>query len=279
MTTLLLTELFKIAAKPRSYIGFVAITAIVLLIELALWLDGSAYIDFVLQSLEQSFSVQGNILNGNLVAFIILQTLIVQMPLLVALVSGDLVSGEAATGAIRLLLTKPYSRAQVLWAKFGAASIYVFFLILWLGLLALGGGLFLFGGGDLIVLKSDALVILKGSDTLWRFFAAFGAAFLSLLVVATFALMLSCFTDNSIGPIIASMSVIILFTIIGTMEAPLFERITPYLFTTHMIVWRNLFDSTLDYGLILRSMMVLLGHTAVFLGVSFFHFSKKDILS
>ena len=279
MTTLLFSELFKIAAKPRSYIGFVAITAIVLLIELALWLDGSAYIDFILQSLEQSFSVQGNILNGNLVAFIILQTLIVQMPLLVALVSGDLISGEAATGTIRLLLTKPYSRTQVLWAKFGAAGIYVFFLILWLGLLALGAGLFLFGSGDLIVLKSDALVILKGSDTLWRFFAAFGAAFLSLLVVATFALMLSCFTDNSIGPIIASMSVIILFTIIGTMEAPLFERITPYLFTTHMIVWRNLFDSTLDYALILRSMGILLGHTAVFLGVSFFHFSKKDILS
>ena len=277
MGRLLYAELFKIAAKPRSYIGFAAITVIVLLIELAMWLDGQSYLSFILQSLEQSFSVQGTILNGNLVAFIILQTLIVQMPLLVALISGDLISGEAAMGTIRLLMTKPFSRGQILWAKYLAASIYVFLLILWLGLLALGGGLLLFGTGDLIVLKSDALIILKSTDTLWRFLAAFGIAFLSLSVVSTFSLMLSCFTDNSIGPIITSMAVIILFTIIGTLEVPLFDIITPYLFTTHMIVWRNMFDNPLDYNLLIRSTIVLLGHIGLFLGVYFYYFSKKDI--
>lgn len=91
MLKLLHAELLKIVVKPRSYIGFAAITVIVLLIEFALWLDGQSYLQFILQTLEQSFDVQGNILNGNLVAFIILQTLIVQMPLLVALISGDLV--------------------------------------------------------------------------------------------------------------------------------------------------------------------------------------------
>jgi ABC-2 type transport system permease protein len=277
MGTLLRIELFKIATKPRSYIGFAAITVIVLLIELALWLDGRSYLQFILQALEQSFQVQGNLLNGNLVSFIILQTLIVQMPLLVALIAGDLVSGEAASGTIRLLLTQPHSRASILWAKYFAASIYVFLLIFWLGLLALGGGFLLFGAGDLVVLKSDELIILKAADTLWRFMAAFGIAFLSLSVVATFALMLSCYTDNSIGPIIASMAVIILFTIIGTLEVPLFDRIKPFLFTTHMIVWRSMFDQPLDWGAILRSMWVLVFHIALFLGVSFFHFTKKDI--
>ncbi|MBK8043312.1 MAG: ABC transporter permease subunit [Haliscomenobacter sp.] len=277
MGTLLRIELFKIATKPRSYIGFAAITVIVLLIELALWLDGRSYLEFILQALEQSFQVQGNLLNGNLVSFIILQTLIVQMPLLVALIAGDLVSGEAASGTIRLLLTQPHSRASILWAKYFATSIYVFLLIFWLGLLALGGGFLLFGAGDLVVLKSDELIILKAADTLWRFMAAFGIAFLSLSVVATFSLMLSCYTDNSIGPIIASMAVIILFTIIGTLEVPLFDRIKPFLFTTHMIVWRSMFDQPLDWGAILRSMWILVFHIALFLGVSFFHFTKKDI--
>ncbi len=277
MGTLLRIELFKIATKPRSYIGFAAITVIVLLIELALWLDGRSYLEFILQALEQSFQVQGNLLNGNLVSFIILQTLIVQMPLLVALIAGDLVSGEAASGTIRLLLTQPHSRASILWAKYFATSIYVFLLIFWLGLLALGGGFLLFGAGDLVVLKSDELIILKAADTLWRFMAAFGIAFLSLSVVATFSLMLSCYTDNSIGPIIASMAVIILFTIIGTLEVPLFDQIKPFLFTTHMIVWRSMFDQPLDWGAILRSMWILVFHIALFLGVSFFHFTKKDI--
>jgi ABC-2 type transport system permease protein len=279
MRRLVAAELYKIATKPRSYIGFAAISGIVLLIEFALWLQGKTYLQFMLQSLEQSFQVQGELLNGNLVCFIILQMLIVQMPLLVALVSGDLVSGEAASGTIRLLLTRPWSRSQILSAKFIAASVYVFLLIAWLGLLALGGGLLLFGEGDLVVLKTNELVILRAHDTLWRFCSALGLAFLSLTVVSSFSLMLSCFTDNSIGPIIASMTVIILFTIIGTMEVPLFDLIKPWLFTTHMVVWRNLFDNPLDISLLLKSGGILLAHIFLFLGIAFVHFNKKDILN
>ena len=279
MYRLILAELYKIATKPRSYIGFAAISGIVILIEFALWLQGRTYLQFMLQSLEQSFQVQGELLNGNLVCFIILQMLIVQMPLLVALVSGDMVSGEAASGTIRLLLTRPWSRSQILSAKFIAASIYVFLLIAWLGVLALGGGLLLFGEGDLVVLKTNELVILRSGDTLWRFCSALGLAFLSLTVVSSFALMLSCFTDNSIGPIIVSMTVIILFTIIGTMEVPLFDLIKPWLFTTHMVVWRNLFDNPLDLNLLFRSGGILLAHILIFLSVAFVHFNKKDILN
>jgi ABC-2 type transport system permease protein len=270
-------ELYKISTKPRSFIGFGAITAIILIIEFALYIDGKTYLQFITNSLEQSFVIDGNILNGNLVCFIILQTLIVQMPLLVALVTGDLISGEAASGTIRLLLTKPVSRAQILGAKYVAGSMYTFLLLLWLGILALGIGRLLFGHGDLMVLKTDELVILRDGDILWRFLGAFLIAFLSLSVIATFSLMLSCFTDNSIGPIITSMAVIILFTIIGTIEVPLFDYIKPFLFTTHMIIWRNLFDNPLPTHQIVQSLSVLVIHIIVFLSIAFYHFTKKDI--
>jgi ABC-2 type transport system permease protein len=277
MRKLLMVEWYKIFSKPRSYIGFVAITAIVLLIEIALKLDGESYISFILQSLEQSFSVQGNLLNGYLVCFIILQTLIVQMPLLVALVTGDLISGEASSGTLRLMLSRPFSRTQLVMAKFIAGGVYTFALLALLGLLALGGGLLLFGTGDLIVLKSDSLVILRADDILWRYMAAIGLAYISLLTVASFALMLSCFTDNSIGPIVTAMAVIILFTIIGTFDVPLFDYLKPFLFTTHMIIWRNLFDNPVDQQQVITSVLILLLHIVVFLSVSLFHFNRKDI--
>ena len=174
---LITLELYKISTKPRSFIGFGAITVIILLIEFALYIDGKTYLQFITNSLEQSFVIDGNILNGNLVCFIILQTLIVQMPLLVALVTGDLISGEAASGTIRLLLTKPVSRAQILGAKYMAGSIYTFLLIFWLGVLALGVGRLVFGHGDLMILKSDELVILRDIDILWRFIGAFFISF------------------------------------------------------------------------------------------------------
>ena len=105
-------ELIKIAAKPRSYIGIAAITVIVGIIQFAMKVDGQNFISFMTRPFEQTLIFQGKILNGNLVSYIVLQMLIVHVPLLVALVTGDLVSGEAATGSIRLLVTKPISRTS-----------------------------------------------------------------------------------------------------------------------------------------------------------------------
>lgn len=279
MFRLTITELVKIAAKPRSYIGLIAITVIVGLIHLAMFLDGLNYISFITSPLQMAFSLEGNILNGNLVCFIILQTLIIQIPLLVALVTGDLISGEAAMGTIRLIATRPVSRTHLLMSKFLAGALYVMLLLLWLGILSLGLGLLFFGHGDLIVLKSEELIIIQSDDTFWRFMAAFAVAFLSLLVVASFSLMLSCFAENSIGPIISTMAVIILFTIIGTMEIPFFDLIKPFLFTTHMVIWRNFFDNPLPLEQIRESLLILAAHVVLFLSVSIYTFNKKDILS
>lgn len=273
------TELVKIFAKPRSYIGFVAIAIIVSLIHVAMYVDGLNYISFITGPLESAFNIEGKILNGNLVCFIILQTLIIQIPLLVALVTGDLISGEAAMGTIRLLMTRPLSRTSVLFSKFFAGAVYVFILLVWLGLVSLGIGMLIFGPGDLIVLKSETITIIPADDTLWRFFAGLGIAFISLLVVASFSLLLSCYSENSIGPIISTMAVIILFTIVGSMDIPLFEKIKPFLFTTHMVIWRNMFDQELDYNLICNSMLMLIGHIVLFLFIAWYSFRKKDILS
>lgn len=272
-------ELRKIAAKPRSYIGFIAITVIVSLIHFAMYVDGLNYISFITAPVQGSFSLEGNILNGNLVCFIILQTLILQIPLLVALVTGDLVSGEAAMGTLRVILTRPVGRTELLLAKFSAGAVYTFILLIWLGIIALLLGLLIFGPGDLIVFKSEEIVILRGTDTLWRFGCALSAAFISLLVVASFSIALSCFTDNSIGPIISTMAVIILFTIIGTMEIPVFDRIKPFLFTTHMVIWRNFFDEPVNTVQILTSLGILTLHIVVFLSIAILKFRKKDILS
>jgi len=279
MLTIIRTELVKIASRPRSYIGFIAITIIVSIIHLAMYKDGESYIGFITQGFDQSFLMEGKIMNGNLVCFIILQTLILQIPLLVALVTGDLVSGEAASGTIRFLLTRPVSRTGILFSKFIAGGIYTFILLIWLGILALGIGLLLFGEGDLIVLKSDEIIILQQDDVLWRFMSALAAAFLALVLVATFSMLLSCFSDNSIGPIITTMAVIILFTIIGTMDIPLFDKIKPFLFTTHMIIWKSFFDNPLPVSQIIESIVIMILHIVVFILIAWYHFRRKDILS
>jgi ABC-2 type transport system permease protein len=272
-------EFIKIAAKPRSYIGIAAITLIVGIILFAMYVDGLNFISFVTQPFEQSLSFEGNILNGNLIAFVILQMLIIHVPLLIALVTGDLISGEGAMGTIRLLLTKPISRSKILFSKYIAGCAYTLVILLWMGFMALVIGKWLFGPGDLLVLNSDGLIVFQEHDLGWRFALGFSVAFLSLVMIATLSLTLSCFSDNSIGPIVSTMAIIILFTIIGTLDVPVLQTIQPYLFTTHMMAWRSFFEDPLPMEKIFTSIGILLFHIVGLLAIAVYKFNKKDILS
>ena len=279
MLTLLQIELFKIFRQPRTYIAFAAIAAIVMLVQLALYVDGEQWLQFGMQSLTTSFNVEGKILNGYFVCFVVLQTLLIHVPLLIALVAGDLVAGEANMGTLRLLVSKPISRTQLMLSKFFASWVYTLLLLIWMGSLSLLGSLVLFGSGDLIILKSEEVIILEKADVLWRYFAAFGYAALAMTAVAALAFLLSVFAENSIGPIVATMSIVIVFTILSTMDIPLFNTLKPWLFTSHMIGWKGFFDNPIHYHSVMKSALILFLHVLVFVGAAITIFRKKDILS
>ena len=272
-------EFVKILAKPRSYLGIGALTLLIAVILFAMKADGSSFISFVTSSFEQTLSFNGNILNGNLIAFIILQMLIIHIPLLVALVTGDLISGEAAMGTVRMLASKPISRTSIVLSKFIAGAVYTLILTIWLGFLALIVAKWIFGTGDLIVLNSDGLVILQEQDIMWRYGLAFIVAFLSLLTISTLSICLSVFADNSIGPIVSTMAIIILFTIIGSLDVSVFDSIKPYLFTTHMASWRSFFEDPIPMSKIIQSVVILLAHNVILVIVAIVKFNKKDITS
>jgi ABC-2 type transport system permease protein len=291
MWTLIQLELFKIFKKPRTYIAFVAITALVAIIQIGFYLDGGTYMDFVFQSLTATFSIEGKVLNGYFMCFVILQLLLVHVPLLIALVAGDMVSGEANMGTLRLLLTKPISRSKFLLSKFIAASIYTFLLLIWMAILALAVSVIVFDDGDLVVLKSDVVTFILNDDVLWRYAATFAFATLAMLTVAALAFLLSVFAENSIGPIVSSISIIILLTIFTTLDLPFFNSIKPFLFTKHMIGWKGFFDvkvnseniavvgSIEQLPSVLTSASILLFHIILFLSIAMVAFRRKDILS
>ncbi len=290
MWTLLQIELFKIFKRPRTYISFAAIAAIVLLIQLALYLDGKTYIAFILQSLER-FNIEGQLLNGYFVCYFILQTLLIHVPLLIALVGGDMVAGEANMGTLRLLISKPVSRTTLMLSKFLATTVYTIMLLIWMAFLSLLVSLLVFHPGDLVVFQSEVVIQIVQSDVFWRYLAAFAFAALAMTTVASLSFLLSIFAENAIGPIVATMSIIIVLTILTTMDLPLFVSLKPYLFTSHMLGWKGFFDlkvgpdniaisgSVANMPSILKSGLILIGHIIFFTGSAILIFRKKDILS
>jgi len=296
MRKLLRIELFKIFKRPRTYIAFGAIAAIVVLIQVALKFDGKSYMDLLLNNLKDSFDFSDEfktkLLNGYLICFVILNTLLIQMPLLVALISGDSIAGEANMGTLRLSMTKPISRTNYMLVKFTASVVYTLALLVWMAALALFGSMLIFGTNDLVVLRSEGIEQMKDFDVLWRYIAAFGYAAVALTTVSALAFLLSVFAENSIGPIIATMSIVIVFTILSEMNIPIYDQtVKPYLFTSHMVAWKGFFyvkadaeGTTINGSIenlpaILRSLGILLVYIVVFFSSAVWVFRRKDILT
>lgn len=291
MWTLFKIELYKIFRRPRTYIAFIAVTALIGIVQLGLKMDGKEYAEFVMADLSNTLQVDGKIVNGYFVCYVLLQLLLVHIPLLVALIAADMISGEANMGTLRLLLTKPVGRTSFIVAKFLAASVYTFLLLVWLAILALFVSMWMFGTDDLFIMKNNYAVQIEAADVFWRYCGAFGFAALAMITVAALGFFLSQFAENSIGPIVATMSIIIVCTILSTMSIPIFNKIKPYLFTTHMVTWKEFFDlkvndanetirGTIQHpDRIIRSAFILVIHIIAFVGASVYVFKKRDVLS
>jgi ABC-2 type transport system permease protein len=297
MWNLLQIELYKISKRPRTYISFIAISAIVGIFQFAFKADGQSYMNLILQSVQDSFELdKSKAINGYFMCYIILNTLLIQVPILVALVAGDAISGEANMGTLRLLLTKPISRTQIILVKFAASVIYTIGLLIWMALMALFLSLLIFGADDMLIfrVKGDESQILQitKDDIMWRYFAAFGYAAVALTVIAALALLLSVFAENSIGPIIATVCIVIVCTVISNINVPIIDNnVKPWLFTSYLVGWKGFFyigtteegvpikGSIENWPAIRNSLNILLAHILILLAATMYIFKKKDILS
>ena len=271
-------ELFKIYRRKRSYIGFLAVLALVMLVFLGFYYEGEEMFGFITKNLENSFILQGNILNGNLFAYLVLKSLWVHFPILVALVTGDLISGEAQSGTLRLILSRPVSRTQLITAKFFAAIIYVSSLVLFLALLSIILGYLFFGTGDLMIILNEVNVF-NADDVPWRLVSAYLFGILSMSTIAALSVFLSAVTGNSLAAILGTIALVIVLTFVSLFNIPFLNLIKPFLFTSYTSSWQFFFEYGHQLTLILRDLGILVLHIVLFYAITLFYFRKKDIVT
>lgn len=297
MWQLLQIELFKISKRPRTYIAFAVITALCLIFQFAFKMDGNNYLNLMLQNVDVDFDLDKNkAINGYFMCYIILNTLLVQVPILVALIAGDAISGEANMGTLRLLLTKPIGRTQIILAKFLASVIFTVVLLLWMAVCALLLSLAIFGAEDMTIFRvkgdESLIMVISKDDVLWRYMAAFAYATVALTVIAALALLLSVFAENSIGPIVASVCIVIVCTVVSNINVPIIDKnVKPWLFTSDLVGWKGFFYIQVDdtqtpikgslenWPAIRTSLLKLLANIGVLLSVAVVAFRRKDVLS
>ena len=278
MLSILKYELLKTFFKWRTYIGFIAILAIVPLVEIALKLEGGSMIKGMTRSLESDFFFVGNLFNGYFITQLIMNSLWVHIPFLISLVAGDQLAGEATGGTFRLILIRPASRTRILVAKYITTLFYSFSLVAFLAALSLGLGIAMFGVGDLIV-PGKELTILPQSEAFARICLAFGLALWSMWCVASLAFLFSSWVENAIGPIIGTMAVIIVFLVVSNLPTSFFATVKPFLFTTYLNVWQKALESSIPWETLLQHVAILGCFSIGFYLATWYIFARKDIVS
>ena len=279
MLNLIRIEIFKLYSKWRTYIGFIAIGILFPLILYLIKVEGESFIDGEIRKVGKDFLISGNLFNAWIITEFVMNSLWVHVPFLIVLVSGDMLSSEATSGTYRLSLIRPISRTEFFLAKYTATLIYVASLIIFMFIISVGLGLFLFGSGDLISIDDGIFAIIPESEALWRIIFAFTLAIISMWVVATLAFLISSFVENAIGPIIGTMVVVVAFLIISNIPVASVEPYKPYLFTTHSSVWRDAFSFEINYEKIFDSVIALGINILILLSIAYVIFIRKDIRS
>jgi ABC-2 type transport system permease protein len=255
-----------------------ALAFLIPVVVVAMSVEGGKFLSFATQGLSQNFDINGNLMNGYAVAFLILSSLYVHVPFLITLVAGEVLAGEAAAGTYRVLLTRPLSRSTMVNAKYMAALTYTILLVACMAALSLGLGTSIMGTGDLLVIRQKITVI-PVHDLLWRFGFAYSWAALGMITVASIAFLCSALVENAIGPIMTTMALIIVMTIISAIDVPLFDYVRPLFFTTHMNAWKLFFDDPINWQRVATSFSVLLLHIVGCFVATHIVIRRKDILT
>ncbi|MCU0411963.1 MAG: ABC transporter permease [Bacteroidetes bacterium] len=280
MVRLIFVELQKTFLKKRTYLGFLIVLIIVPLIEVAMKLEGGRFVTNAFRSVARDFVLVGNLFNGWLVSYQIMNSLWVHIPLLVSFVAGDQLAGEATSGTYRLILTRPVSRTRIFLAKYFTVVLYTVVFVLFLAVLSIGLAVLLLGRGDLLLFaRGGQITILPEGEVLWRFALAYLFACCSMITVSSIAFFFSSFVENAIGPIVATMGVLITFMVLTALPVEVLESVRTHFFTYYLDIWQRPFEDPISWERIATALLYFAGYSIVAVAGAWAVFLRKDILS
>jgi ABC-2 type transport system permease protein len=260
-------ELRKLLAQKRTYIGLAAAVAVPLIFILALAVDNSGggpeELPFSSYVRDTGFAIP--LVSLSFGAFWLL-------PLLTALVAGDIVANEDHNGTLKTILTRSVERWHVFAGKVLAALIYTLaVLIIYVSVGLVVGGL-VWGFDPLTTLSGTRIdagraLVLTAAGTL-----AYG---LPLGAVAAVGLMLSALTRNSAAAVVGTLMVSIFMQIVAAISA--LDALDPYLLSAQFNAWQGILREPVDWDPILRSAWVCALYALPALGWALTDFLRRDV--
>jgi ABC-2 type transport system permease protein len=213
--------------------------------------------------------------NGVFLTFIALSLLLILvLPVVVAVVAGDSIAGEAGYGTLRYLLAVPAGRTRLLIVKYATIVVWCVAAVFIVAAVALIVGAVLFPIGPVTLLSGDTISLGAGLVRVLLVTLYICAA---MAAIGAVGLAISTFTEHSIGAIAALMILIVTSEVVDTI--PQFAVVAPYL-PTH---WWNSFDALLrtpvDTTTLWHGLLSFAVYAVLFFLIAWARFTSSDVTS
>jgi ABC-2 type transport system permease protein len=270
----LATEIRRQASRPRTRIalGFMVVLPLIILIafEFGGGGDDNNNGSGAFSSLVDLATAGG----PNFALFTLLVSSSFLLVVVAALFFGDTVASEASWGSLRYLLAIPVPRARLLGVKLVVSLLYSALALVLLVGTALLAGTARYGWNPLRSTIADQL---SAGEAMGRIVWATGYIGLTLLVVGMLAFLLSVSTDHPLGAVGGAVLLHILSSILDQIDA--LGAIRSFLPTHFNDAWVGLLSTPVQTSTMVRGAIASLVYAAIFGGLAFWRFLRKDIVS
>jgi ABC-2 type transport system permease protein len=216
--------------------------------------------------------VAGNGVFLSFLALTIMLTLV--LPLVVAVVSGESLAGEANTGTLRYLLTVPAGRARLLSVKYVAVVLFALVACLLVAASALIMGVALFPVGPVTLLSGSTVPLSEGLLRL-LFVVLYVTAAMAML--GAIGLAVSSLTEHPIAAIATIMILAVSSEVADNI--PQFAAVGPYLPTHWWLAFDSILRMPIDTTELSHGLFSFAVYIVIFGSIAWARFTSADITS
>lgn len=196
------------------------------------------------------------------------------LPLVIGVVAGDSIAGEAGQGTLRYLLTVPVARGRLLTIKTLAVATFTALGVLVVAVMGLLTGAALFGVHSLVLLSGDTVGV---GNALLRALAVVVYVSIALFGLAAGGLFISTLTENAVAAMAATVSIAVFSALLDAV--PQLSAIHPALLTHNWLGFGELLRSSISVTDLVGWSAIHLGYAAVFLSLAWSRITTKDVTS
>lgn len=275
MIAILQTELYKLIKQGKTWYAVGAVLILEFIILGTAYFQGATILDLLLENLKDSFYFEGDLLNGNLLLYVVLNSLWFNLPIILIIITSALITEDYKNGSLQTTMLQAVPKWKFILAKYITSAIFTFVIIgiLMSSTFALAYGLF--GSGDLIVYLGN-LNFFQASEAFQRICLAFASGTLSMLFFTTASITIGILLKDPAKTWIASAFFLILCSLLLKLNTGL-GKFEPLFFPKLTNTWQQFFNYELNWTSIYLNNLLLLLYTAIFAGIGMYIFQKKDI--